>query len=236
VTCHKVQELITPYMDERLGGDEMLEVQSHLSACAQCSQEYELMRQVRLLLRSLKVHQPPPGAECRFVELINQSIKQHENSSRPYVIGQFTSITTYVFSRSVNLQRQHMIAAQRSRRLAAAAAISAFGILVIASPFGNEVSTLSARALDGQNSTTASMLKLATIPGESPVDLSAVTVSPPAYPSTLQYISQQHYYGSAQYGHAARTASANHDDGLMSLVAYQGPFSTNVTFASFPSH
>jgi len=223
-------------MDERLSGEEMLDIQSHLSACAQCSQEYELMRQVRLLLRSLKVHQPSPGAECRFVELINQSIKHHENSYRPYVIGQFTSITTYVFSRSVNLQRQHMIAAQRSRRLAAAAAISAFGILVIASPFGNEVSTLSARALDGQNSGTASVLKLATIPGESPVDLSAVTVSPPTYPSSLQYVSQQQYNRPAAYGHVARPASTTNDSSFMSMVSYQGPFSTNVTFASFPTH
>jgi hypothetical protein len=223
-------------MDERLSGQEMLEVQAHLTACALCSQEYEVMRQVRMLLRSLKVHQPSPGAECRFVELINQSLKQHENANRPYVIGQFTSITTYVFSRSVNLQRQHMIAAQRSRRLAAAAAISAFGILIIASPFGNEVSTLSARALDGQNSETASMLKLATIPGENPVDLSAVTVSPPTYPSSLQYISHQQYIRPAGYGHGARPASSSNNDGFTSMVAYQGPFSTNVTFASFPTH
>jgi len=124
VTCHKVQDLITPYLDNRLSGEVMLEVQKHLSACPTCAEEYELLRQVRLLLGSLKVHQPSETAQCRLMQLFDESLKAQSGADKHFVVGHFAMMSTFVFSRGSNAARQQAIAAQRSRRMAAAAAIS----------------------------------------------------------------------------------------------------------------
>ena len=238
MTCHKVQDLITPYLDNRLSGDAMLEVQDHLSACPSCAEEYALLRQVRLLLGSLKVHQPSETAQCRLMQLLDESLKAQSGADKHFVIGQFTTMTTFVFSRSTNAARQQAIAAQRSRRMAAAAAISAFGMLVIASPFGTEVSNLSARALGDHSHSTASMLQMVSIPGETPVNLSAVTVSPAASPSAIMYVNQapaSNNYSAPQHT-SSKSEIYSQQPNFGSFVMYQRPSSSNITFASFPQH
>lgn len=236
MTCHKVQDLITPYLDNRLSGEVMLEVKSHISVCQHCAEEYELLRQVRLLLGSLRVHQPSASAECRFVQLMDDSLKTSRFANRGAVPGQFMSVTTFVFSTGSVIARQQAIAAQRSRRLAAAAAISAFGILIIASPFGPDVSNLSARAFDKSGNSSASMLSVVPIPGEVPVDLASLTVAPKASPVALEYGSQQASSSRSnadQYDPANSTVNDQRPDNS-SVVIDQRPFSTNITFASFP--
>lgn len=235
MTCHKVQDLITPFLDNRLSGDVMLEVKSHLSSCPQCSEEYELLRQVRLLLGSLKVHQPSQSAECRFIQLLGESLEAPSGADKRFVVGQLLSMSTFVFSIGSNsIARQQAIAVQRSRRVAAAMAISAFGILVIASPFGSEVSHLSARALNEPPSSTASMLRMVSIPGEMPVDLSSVTVAPMASPSVVGYLPQSSLPNG--YNGIAASPPSQVQQADRSIVIDQRPFSTNITFASFPSH
>jgi len=66
VNCRRVQELLAPYVDERLTGQEMLEVRRHLDGCRNCTQEYIIQRQAKVLLRSVAMKKPDPLFETRL--------------------------------------------------------------------------------------------------------------------------------------------------------------------------
>jgi len=61
LNCHRARQLISPYLDQRLTGREMLDLQQHFAGCATCEAERHSIRQVKMLLRGM--HDPRPRAD-----------------------------------------------------------------------------------------------------------------------------------------------------------------------------
>jgi anti-sigma factor RsiW len=51
--CSRVQNLLSAYFDQELGGAEMLSIRRHLSDCPACRREHDALRQVKSLMGSL---------------------------------------------------------------------------------------------------------------------------------------------------------------------------------------
>lgn len=110
--CRRVQQLISPYLDQQLTGTQMLEMAEHLENCAACAEECESIRQVKRMLRSLSVSKPPAALPLRIESRV----------SRTQVNGSFAC-------------SQPAARLQRGRRLSAALALSCFTILSLSAPF-----------------------------------------------------------------------------------------------------
>ena len=110
--CRRVQQLISPYLDQQLTGAQMLEMAEHLAGCAICAEECESIRQVKRMLRALSVSEPPATLPTR----IEHRVFRAESSGS--------------FSCSLPAARL-----QRGRRLASALALSCFTILSLSAPF-----------------------------------------------------------------------------------------------------
>ena len=57
--CADVKGLLSPYLDGAVTGIEMQGLQAHLDGCAECAQEYRLLRQTQQLLTSVGRVQAP---------------------------------------------------------------------------------------------------------------------------------------------------------------------------------
>ena len=57
--CHKVQGLLSPYIDGQIGSSERDRVESHLEECQVCCRELELLRATVNLLHRVAVVSPP---------------------------------------------------------------------------------------------------------------------------------------------------------------------------------
>lgn len=110
--CRRVQQLISPYLDQQLTGTQMLEMAEHLENCAACAEECESIRQVKRMLRALSVSEPPVALPLRIESRV----------SRRQIHGSFAC-------------SQPAARLQRGRRLSAALALSCFTILSLSAPF-----------------------------------------------------------------------------------------------------
>ncbi len=112
MNCRTVIPLLTPYLDQRLTGQQMLEVECHLAKCEDCSQELEAIQQGKNLLRSLVQKSPGVEMEVRLVQIM-----QHgpDMGHGPWSLPE----APY----------------RRGQRLAKALAFSMFVVLVAAAPF-----------------------------------------------------------------------------------------------------
>lgn len=110
MNCRRVQDLLSPYLDERLTGQQMLEVRRHLDSCRSCSEEYMMLRQVKILLRSVSMKEPGPFFEARL---------------RAQIEAERQAATIPISLPAFNLNH-------RSRRLAYAMALSCVSILSLA--------------------------------------------------------------------------------------------------------
>jgi len=70
VNCRRVNDLIAPYVDERLTGQQMLEVRRHLDNCPSCSREHLAQRQVKIMLRTVAMKKPGATFETRLYSQI----------------------------------------------------------------------------------------------------------------------------------------------------------------------
>lgn len=194
MTCRKVQDMITPYIDSRLSGSEMLAVKGHLAECSRCAEEYEVLRQVSVLLRSLRVQQPPPASEERLLEVIQHRNTPSCNRLQRNIVVEQLMVRTFISLQGPNdLSRSQIQASVNRRRTAAAFALSAISILAAASPFGPDVSKFSARAFVRHNLMHRTMYTLATASGNAPMDLSAVNDSPAAESSFNYFVPANSY-------------------------------------------
>jgi hypothetical protein len=114
VNCRQARQLITPLVDQELTGQQMFEVQTHLANCAYCAEEYRVLQQMKLVLRSLSTQRPVTPLETRIVTSLNREFS-----------GQ----------RTTQIIMQISYRPQRGRRLVTALALSCVGILVAAAPF-----------------------------------------------------------------------------------------------------
>lgn len=112
MNCRIVIPLLTPYLDQRLTGQQMLAVECHLAQCADCAEELESIQQAKSLLRSLVHKSPEVEMEIRLLQVMQQGPD----------LG----------PRSWN---QPEVPYRRGQRLAKALAFSMFVVLVVAAPF-----------------------------------------------------------------------------------------------------
>ena len=76
MNCRRVNDLIAPYVDERLTGQQMLEVRRHLDNCPSCSREHLEQRQAKIMMRRLAMKKPDAIFETRLyaqIEVERQS-------------------------------------------------------------------------------------------------------------------------------------------------------------------
>lgn len=66
MNCHKVQSLISAYVDCELAGLEMLAIRRHLSECAECNNEFESLLRVKRAFGSLSAKHPADDLASRI--------------------------------------------------------------------------------------------------------------------------------------------------------------------------
>ncbi len=66
--CHKVQGLLSPYIDGQIGSSERDRVESHLEECQVCSRELDSLRATVNLLHRVAVVSPPRSFALAEVE------------------------------------------------------------------------------------------------------------------------------------------------------------------------
>lgn len=116
MNCRNTQDRISPYIDGRLTGEQMLEVQGHIENCRTCRNEFMIAREAKLLLRSLP-HRSPHVSLERCIQ-ISVSFDQTRSAGFAY-------------------SHSYSNAPPRGRRLATALAMSCLTIFVVAAPFGS---------------------------------------------------------------------------------------------------
>jgi anti-sigma factor RsiW len=70
VNHSRAQELLSPYLESDLSGADRSAVESHLAACAACSEELDLLRDTVALLRRLPAPEAPPFLASRVLARI----------------------------------------------------------------------------------------------------------------------------------------------------------------------
>lgn len=122
VNCRHVQDALSPYIDGRLTGRQMLEIQEHLGGCRSCAGEFLMIREAKTLLRSLPIRTPSASFER---EIRRQALL--DPSRIPLLVSPSSWSPP-----------------PRGRRLATALALSCVGIFVVAAPFGSGTVELTA--------------------------------------------------------------------------------------------
>lgn len=115
MNCRHVQDALSPYIDGRLTGETMLQIQHHLDGCRSCTEEYLMISEAKALLRSLPIYSPSTVSE--------RALKLRVEYSQMQVPGM--------------LPMSAWSPPPRGRRLVTALAMSCLGSLVVAAPFGS---------------------------------------------------------------------------------------------------
>ncbi len=126
MNCHRARQLISPYLDHQLTGQQMLALQQHCAACASCEAEMRSLRQLKSLLRGL--HEPRSRAD--LPEAIANRLTE---ADAPLSLGMVFLPTTSLLTRP-----------QRGRRLVTAMALSCLAVLAVAAPFAPDGAIASA--------------------------------------------------------------------------------------------
>ena len=125
MNCHRARQLISPYLDQQLTGRQMLDLQTHFSACASCEAEVHSLRQLKCLLRGLHSQQPARS--------LPETILARASASET---------STFLWQEALlPLSRP-----QRGRRLTTALAFSCLTVFAIAAPFAPAARDVSASA------------------------------------------------------------------------------------------
>jgi len=66
MNCKSVQNRLSAYVDRELGGDELLQIRSHISTCKQCRSEADEIRALKSLLGGVSCPEPPDGLSERL--------------------------------------------------------------------------------------------------------------------------------------------------------------------------
>lgn len=66
MSCHRVRNHISAYLDRELTGNEMLEVREHIRWCDDCRAEYHNLQQVKSLVRSIPELTPDQDVMTRL--------------------------------------------------------------------------------------------------------------------------------------------------------------------------
>ncbi len=76
MNCRSIETKLSSFLDQELGGADMLLVRDHISRCARCEAEMNQLKMLKGSLRTLKSHSPSPEFESKLREAISQESKQ----------------------------------------------------------------------------------------------------------------------------------------------------------------
>ena len=75
MNCKSVQSRLSSYVDGEVFGHESLAIRDHISSCCDCAEEHRCVRNLKALMRSLNVPEPPSDlgeriiANCKAAEI-----------------------------------------------------------------------------------------------------------------------------------------------------------------------
>lgn len=78
--CESAQSRFTEYLDGRLNGREMHELAAHLDGCADCSQEWESLREAQVALAALRPVAEPEDLLLRIKVAVSQERARRKQS------------------------------------------------------------------------------------------------------------------------------------------------------------
>jgi len=76
VTCRQAKRLFSPYLDGAVTGTEMLALQSHMSECASCHQQYQSLRRTQQLLMNVARPKAPVDLGLKMRLAISREVAQ----------------------------------------------------------------------------------------------------------------------------------------------------------------
>lgn len=205
MNCHRARQLISPYLDDQLTGQQMLALQRHFSECASCEAERQSIQQVKRLLRCL--HQPQPRAD------FPQAVAAHARQN-----GTWQTLWADLCREWFPLPARP----QRGRRLATSLALSCLTVLTAAAPFAPASQD---RALSASGFLLPGALRGGGADAPAQPGLTAFTALPPAdvRPDGLLVLTdsdeaRRERVFAAQYAQPALSAAPGGDDAVPSYV------------------
>jgi anti-sigma factor RsiW len=86
MNCKNAQSLLSAYLDEELGGREMLDIREHLYGCDACAKELESIEAVKRLVCGTPIPEPSADFEERLVTHVLSATATPHNSKRASII------------------------------------------------------------------------------------------------------------------------------------------------------
>ncbi|MFB3813362.1 MAG: zf-HC2 domain-containing protein [Terriglobales bacterium] len=78
--CTKTKTLLSSYLDGAVTGKQMCEVQAHLAACGECSEEYALLRQTQRMVAALGRKRAPEALPLKLRVALSQEAARGRRS------------------------------------------------------------------------------------------------------------------------------------------------------------
>ncbi|HET6456534.1 MAG TPA: zf-HC2 domain-containing protein [Armatimonadota bacterium] len=72
MNCHKVQSLMSAYVDSEIPGVEMLAVRQHLNQCSECNREFEALLRIKRAFGTLQPRRPVADLPIRIFQRLDQ--------------------------------------------------------------------------------------------------------------------------------------------------------------------
>ena len=72
MNCHKVQSLMSAYVDSEIPGVEMLAVRQHLNQCSECNREFEALLRIKRAFGTLQQRRPAADLPSRIFQGLDQ--------------------------------------------------------------------------------------------------------------------------------------------------------------------
>jgi len=76
MTCTEIRKLISPYLDGRVSGSEMLALTGHVEQCSACAREYAAMRRTQQLLANMGRKKAPADLALKLRLAISREAAQ----------------------------------------------------------------------------------------------------------------------------------------------------------------
>jgi hypothetical protein len=84
-SCNQVQAGLTEYLDGRLTGREMQEIDAHLQVCRECAREFQSLREVQTALAGLGPVQEPADLALRIRVAVSQERARSRRSALTFL-------------------------------------------------------------------------------------------------------------------------------------------------------
>jgi len=78
MNCRSIEAKLSAFIDQELGGQDMLIIKQHLNACPKCQKEFDSLKVLKGALRGLKTQSPNPEFETRLFVAISKEANRSQ--------------------------------------------------------------------------------------------------------------------------------------------------------------